>query len=43
VYVGEHKTMESAVPRRTERPGAAVLALPRPLLLIPVLSVGIWR
>jgi hypothetical protein len=44
VYVGGPKTMESAVPAaHGASPGAAALALPHPLLLIPALSVSIRR
>jgi hypothetical protein len=44
VYVGKHKTMESAVPAaHGASPGAAALALSHPLLLIPALSAGIRR
>jgi hypothetical protein len=44
VYVGKHKTMESAVPAAYGvSPGAAALALSHPLLLIPALSVGVWH
>ena len=40
--LGEHMTMVSSAAAAHSAPGAAFLALPIPLLLIPALSAGVW-